>query len=158
MTFSLLERLLLAPLWLHLHITHWPSLGPDGISLNCAVLENQSWSAPGSLHPFPLSGSNLVQVDFPPQQRLRMFCSPDLLPEPLACFNKTAPVLFTETVPKRVLVKLPKWAEKGRAKATHLLSLCSYPSSRPPEKVVSFLSAPFWSINRSDKIFTACTG
>lgn len=29
------------------------------------------------------------------------------------------------------------------------------PSARPPEKVVSFLSAPFWAINRSDEIFTA---
>lgn len=142
--------------------THWPSLAPDGISsLHCAVLENQSLSAPGSLHPFPLSGSNLVQVDFPPQWLLRTLCSPDLLSEPPAGFNKAAPVLLTGKVPKRVLVEFQKWGEKGRAKATLPLSLCSRCHSLlpdPPEKVVSFLSAPFWATNRSDKIFTACTG
>lgn len=125
--------------------THRPSLAPDGISsLHCAVLENQSLSALGSLHPFPLSGSNSVQVDFPLQWLLRMLCSPDLLSELPAGFDKAAPVLLTEKVPKRVLVKLQKWGEKGRAKATLLLSLCSQCHSLLPDPLrkLSLFSLP----------------
>lgn len=66
----------------------------------------------------------MVQVDFPPQQLLRMLCSPILLFEPPAGFNKAAPVPFTGKVLKRVLLKLQKWGEKGRTEAP-LLSLCS---------------------------------
>lgn len=81
-----------------------------------------TWVTPS----FPLSGSSLVQVDFLPQRLVRTVCFPDLLSLPPAGLNKTARVLFTEKVLKRVLFKLQKKEEKSRAKGTLLLS----PSSR----------------------------
>lgn len=85
-----------------------------------------------------------MQVDFPPQWLLRTLCSPDLLSEPPAGFNKAAPVLLTEKVPKCVLVELQKWGEKGKAKATLPLSLCSwcYSLLLDPLRKLSLFSLP----------------
>lgn len=49
-----------------------------------------------------------MQVDFLPQLLARTVCSPNLLSLPWAGLNKTAHVLFTEKVLKRVLFKFPK--------------------------------------------------
>lgn len=85
-----------------------------------------------------------MQVDFPPQQLLRTLCSPNLLSEPPAGFNKTTPVLFTGKVLKRVLLKLQKWEEKGRTKAPLLLSPCSQCHSLLPDPLrkLSLFSLP----------------
>lgn len=99
-----------------------------------------TWVTPS----LPLSGSNSVQVDFPPQWLLRTLCSPNLLSVPPAGLNKTTHVLPTEKVPKRVLFKLQKQGEKGRAKATLLLSVCSRCNSLQPDPLrkLSLFSLP----------------